>query len=53
MHATPDPRLVWLYSRAIICQTFPAYKLHELRDIPAGELMQAMVLLDTARRVNS
>lgn len=49
--AMPDPRLVGLYWRAQVCQVFPAYKLHELRDLPAGDIMQAMQLLDIARQV--
>ena len=51
MHGPPpDPHLVWLYHRATIARTFPAYKLHELRDLPATELMQAMQLLNLAQQ---
>ena len=33
-----DPRLVWLYQRAVICQTFPAYTLETAnRAITSGE----------------
>ncbi len=53
MHAEPDPRLVGLYQRAVICQTFPAYKLHEVRDAPARELLQALELIDLARKAQS
>lgn len=51
MRANPDPRMVGLYNRARICQTFPAYKLHELRDVPAAEILQAMRLLSLAAQV--
>lgn len=50
MRATPDPGLVSLYQRARICRTFPAYRLHELRDLPAAELLWAIELLDAERK---
>jgi len=53
MHANPSPHWVWLYRRAVICQAFPAYKLDELRGRTLIELMQAMRLIDTVRKVNS
>ena len=53
MPVQPDPRLVWLYFRARICQEFPAYKLHELRDLPAIEIMQAMELVELAKKARS
>lgn len=51
--AQPSPRLAGLYQRAMICRVFPAYKLHELRDMPATEILQAMELLDTAQKALS
>jgi len=53
MPSAADPRLVNLYTRAMICQTFPAYKLHELRDTPATELLLAMKLMETANKARS
>lgn len=51
MQAHPDPRMVLLYQRAMICQTFPAYKLSDLgRDAPALEIMQALELMALARK---
>ena len=50
MRATPNLELVSLYQRARICRTFPAYRLHELRDMPMVELLWAMELLDAERR---
>lgn len=49
MHNTCPVKLQSLYTRARICQEFPAYKLHELRDAPAGELLQAIELLNLAK----
>ncbi len=51
MDASPDPCLVGLYERAQICQIFPAYKLEELRAMPARELRFAMQLLNRAEEV--
>jgi len=51
MHHNCPPRLQGLYLRAQICRMFPAYKLHELRDTPAGELLQAVQLLGLAEKV--
>ena len=53
MHNQVNPRLAGLYQRAVICQTFPAYKLEDLDDAPLGELMQALELLTTARQVQT
>lgn len=53
MHANVNPRLAHLYQRAIICKTFPAYRLDELRTLPAAEIMQAMTLLDMAQKAQS
>ncbi len=53
MHAEPDPQLVLLYQRAVICKTFPAYTLHELRNQPLREIMWAVQLLDIAQKVQS
>ena len=50
MRATPNLGLVSLYQRARICRTFPAYRLHELGDLPAAELMWAIELLDVERK---
>lgn len=52
MHADPPPRLVWLYQRALICQTFPAYRLDEIRGRTLIELTQAMKLIDTVRQIH-
>lgn len=53
MHANPRPRDVHLYQRALVCKEFPAYKLHELRDTPAADLVRALKLLELARQVHS
>lgn len=53
MDAHPDPRLVSIYQRALICRTFPGYRLHELRDTPAVELLTAMKLLEIAAQAAS
>ena len=37
----------------LICQAFPAYKLHELRDLPTMEIMQAMELAEIGKKVRS
>lgn len=50
MRATPDLALVSLYQRARICRTFPAYRLHELHDLPVAELLWAIELLDAERK---
>lgn len=51
-HDSLDPWVTDLFARARICQAFPAYKLHELRDTPARELYQAMELLGTAAKLH-
>ena len=50
MRAAPNLELVSLYQRARICRAFPAYRLHELRDLPAAELLWAIELLDAERK---
>ena len=52
MHHNCPPELVMLYTKVVICQAFPAYKLSELDGEPAGELLQALRLLDLARQVH-
>ena len=51
MHHQADPRLLGLYRRAVVCQRFPAYKLEELRELPATEITQALELLSLAEQV--
>jgi hypothetical protein len=56
MQASPEPRLVWLYQAALICQAFPAYRLEDVRQLPGPQLrdlLTAVQLLDTARKVHS
>jgi hypothetical protein len=53
MHAEPNPADVVLYQRAVICQTFPAYKLSDLDHESAPMLLRALELLNTARKVQS
>lgn len=53
MHHDCPVALQMLYTRARICETFPAYKLSELQVEPAGELLQALHLLALARKVQS
>ena len=53
MAASPNPRHVALYRRAIICQTFPAYKLSDLDDAPARDLLLATELLALARKAQT
>jgi len=48
MHASPDPRLVALYHRAVVCRTFPAYRLD---DKMPRELLWAIELLGVASEV--
>jgi hypothetical protein len=48
--AKVSPRLVSLYQRAQICQTFPAYRLEELKTLPAVEILQAMEMLSLVRQ---
>lgn len=43
-----DPALVFLYHRAVICKTFPAYTLESAREASARELLLAMQLLRAA-----
>ena len=50
MRATPNLALVSLYQRARICRTFPAYRLHELHDLPVAELLRAIELLDAEQK---
>lgn len=51
--ADPPAEVRWLYQRALVCRTFPAYKLHELRDGSAVEILRAMHLLDLAAQAQS
>ena len=44
------PKLVLLYQRALLCKEFPAYRLDELRNLPAGDILRAMELLSLARQ---
>lgn len=53
MHATPPPRLVWLYQRAELCRMFPAYRLEDLRGRTLIDLLHAARLLDTVQKVHS
>jgi hypothetical protein len=56
MHAQPNGHLVELYRCAAICQTFPAYRLQEIRELPPRELrdlLHATELLHLARQVQS
>jgi hypothetical protein len=53
MHAEPNPADVALYQRAVICTTFPAYKLSDLDHESAPTLLRALELLNTARKVQS
>jgi hypothetical protein len=48
-----SPRTVSIYQRALICRAFPAYKMHELEQVPIADLLWAMELLATAHKVNS
>ena len=48
-----DPALVWLYQRAVICQTFPAYRLEELQDAPIVDILRAVELIGLARQVEN
>lgn len=51
--AAPPPRLRWLYTRAVICQRFPAYKLEDVDDAPIVDLLQALELLNTADKLRA
>lgn len=53
MKAQPDPADVWLYQKALICKSFPAYKLEELDTVPIVPIMQAMQLLNLAQQALS
>lgn len=53
MHNQVNPRWVQLYQRAVICQTFPAYKLEDFDTVSMAELLQAVELLDTARKAQT
>lgn len=53
MHANPDPRHLAIYRKAAISQAFPAYKLHEIDEAPARELLLALELLSLARKAQS
>lgn len=48
-----DPALIWLWKRIEVCQAFPVYRLDELRDTPARELLLALKLIETARKALS
>lgn len=51
MRANPATEDIWLYQRAIICKTFPAYKLEDLkRETKIVEIMRAMELLNIAQK---
>lgn len=51
MTTTAPSRLASLYQRALICETFPAYRLEDLTTIPARDLLQAVELVSIARQV--
>jgi len=42
-----------LYQRAVICRTFPAYKLEDLEHVSLVPLLRAMQLLDVADKVRN
>jgi hypothetical protein len=46
-----DPALVALYQRAVVCRWFPAYKLEDLTNTPAIEILRAIRLLTIADQV--
>lgn len=46
-----SPKLIALYRRAQVCETFSAYRLNELTSLPAVEILQAMELLGVAREI--
>lgn len=48
-----NPELAGIYQRALICKTFPAYRLDELKRTPARDLVMAMELLETVRKLAS
>ena len=54
MHgASPDPALVGLYQRAVLCRTFPgAYTLETAKRAPV-EALWAMELMDAAAKMQS
>jgi hypothetical protein len=45
--------LIDLYTRAVVCQRFPAYKLEELKGAPAGDILRALDLLSLADQARS
>ena len=54
--ARPPARLRWLYTRAVICQRFPGYRLHDFEGpdaVPIVPILQAMQLLDAANKVHN
>lgn len=54
--AEPAGRWIRLFINARICQEFPAYKLHDLRDMPAAdyrEVYQAAKLILRAREIQA
>ncbi len=53
MPSKVSPRTIGLFQRAQIARAFPAYKLHELSDIPAAELLRALELLNAAVKIQS
>ncbi len=57
MHPEEDNPASWqladLYQRALICKTFPAYKLSDIDGLKYTEIMWAMRLLDVAQQAES
>ena len=51
--AQPAARDVLLFQRWKICQEFPGYRFHEMRDLPAGEFLRALELVSLARQVQA
>lgn len=47
--ADPPPELPAIYHRALVCQTFPAYRLEDVRELSV-EVLWAMQLLDEAAK---
>ncbi len=50
MDADPDPELLLLYQVAVVCKTFPAYRLDD--DIPV-EALWALKLLETVEKLQA
>lgn len=51
--AQPSSRWIGLYQRACVCRMFPAYRLGELRETEAAEILQAMELMNVADKALS